>query len=298
MPPQATMTLSFPPFTPWVKRIILANVGVFFFFLIFDAFFPQYKYISPWLFLRLMPADVTHGWVWELFTYGFLHVGVMHLLFNMLSLWMFGSQLESNWGSRRFIEFYCMALVFAAATTVGVSYTGFMGVTPENSTVGASGAIYGLLTAYGILFGDREVFLFPWPFAMRARYLVMILIGVTLYGAIQAAAGRAEGVAYVAHLGGVLFAWLYLRFMPRRGVQFAASEKYFGLRNRYYRWKRRRAARKFEVYMRDQGRKDFRMDDYFDQHGNYRGPGDAPPDTRSNDDHGGRPRGGGPRRVQ
>ena len=291
MPPQGTMTLSFPPFTPWVKRIILANVGVFFFFLIFDAFFPAYKYVSPWLFLRLVPYDVTHGWVWQLFTYGFLHQGFFHLLFNMLTLWMFGSQLESNWGSRRFLEFYGICLAGAGLITVAVAYTGVMGITPEAATVGASGAVFGLLTAFGILFGDREIFMFPLPVSIKARYMVLILIGIALYGALQAAAGRAEGVAYVAHLGGALVAWIYLRFLPRRGVQFAASEQYFGLRNRYYRWKRRRAARKFEVYMRDQG-KDFRMDDHFDQHGNYRGPSDSDSDSDRKGS------GGGPRRVQ
>ena len=151
-----------------------------------------------------------------------------------------------------------------------------LGIDPHQSTVGASGAIFGLLAAYGILFGDREIYMFPWPFSMKARYMVLIWMLIALVGAIQAASGRASGVAYVAHLGGALFGWIYLKFLPRRGVQFAASERYCGLRNAFFRWKRRRAGRKFEVYMRDQGRQDFRVGDYFDQHGNYRGPDDAP----------------------
>ncbi len=294
MPPQGTMTLSFPPFTPWVKRIILANAGVFFLVAIFDAFFPanHYELLHYVNHLKLIPNEVVgSGYVWQLFTYGFLHANFWHVLFNMLTLWMFGSQLESNWGSRRFLEFYGICLAGAGLVTVAVSYTGIMGISPYVPTVGASGAVYGLLAAFGILFGDREIFLFPLPISIKARYMVLILIGIALYGALQAAAGRAEGVANVAHLGGALVAWLYLRFLPRRGMQFAASEQYFGLRNRYYRWKRRRAASKFVVYMRDQG-KDFRMDDYFDQHGNYRGPSDSDSDSDRKGS------GGGPRRVQ
>ena len=99
---------------------------------------------------------------------------------------------------------------------------------------------------------------------------------IAVVGAIQAAAGKGEGIAYVAHLGGALFGWVYIRFIPTRGMQFAASERYFRLRNSYFRWKRRRAGRKFEVYMRDHGRKDFRAADHFDDHGNYRGSTDEP----------------------
>lgn len=287
MPPQSTMTLSFPPFTPWIKRIILANTAVFFLLLLFDAFFPEYKYVSPRQYLWLEPQAVMHGRVWELFTYGFLHQGFLHILFNMLSLWMFGSQLESNWGSRRFLEFYCICLVGAGLATVGVSYTGLLGIAPDETTVGASGAVYGILAAFAVLFGDREVFLFPLPVTIRARYVVWILIAAALYGSLQAAGGRGEAVAYAAHLGGALVGWIYVAFLPRRGLEFAVSEQYFGLRNRYHRWKRKQAAKKFEVYMREQGRQEFRADDYFDEHGNYRGPSDSD-----------RGSGGGPRRVQ
>src|SRR5581483_1950972 len=85
-----------------------------------------------------------------------------------------------------------------------------------------------------------------------------------------------SGIAYFAHLGGALFGYLYLKFLPRRGLSYATSEKYFGIRNSYYRWKRRRAARKFEVYMRNHDRAD-----YFDEHGNYRGPETKVPDKKN-----------------
>ncbi len=138
-------------------------------------------------------------------------------------------------------------------------------MTPETLTFGASGGIYGLLLAFGMLYGDRELFLFPFPVAIKAKYLVAILIFIVLISAFQPSQG---GVANFAHLGGLLFGFLYLKLLPRRGLSFAATERYFGLRNSYYRWKRKRAGKKFEVYMRDHDRKVT-----FDEHGNY-----VPPD--------------------
>jgi membrane associated rhomboid family serine protease len=182
----------------------------------------------------------------------------------MLTLWMFGSQEEQDWGSRRFIEFYLFCVVGAALVTIGVSYLGW-GMTPRTLTLGASGGIYGLLIAFGMLYGDRELFLFPLPVAIKAKYLVGILMFIVLISAFQPSQG---GVANFAHLGGALFGFLYIKLLPKRGLGFAASERYFSLRNSYYRWKRKKAAKKFEVYMRDHDRKVT-----FDEHGNY-----VPPD--------------------
>jgi hypothetical protein len=177
---------------------------------------------------------------------------------------MFGSQEEADWGSPRFAEFYFFCVVGAALVTLAVAYAN-IGMTPMTPTVGASGGIYGLLIAFGMLYGDREVFLFPFPFSMRAKYLVGIIIFVVIIATFQPSQG---GVANFAHLGGLLFGFLYIKFMPRRGLGFATSEKYFGLRNSYYRWRRKQAAKKFEVYMRQHDRKVT-----FDEHGNY-----VPPD--------------------
>ena len=214
----------------------------------------------------LVPAEVMQGWIWQLVTYSFLHASLGHLLVNMLTLWMFGSQEESDWGSARFLEFYFFCVVGAALVTMAVAYADW-GLTPMTPTVGASGGIYGLLIAFGMLYGDREIFLFPFPFMIKAKYLVGILIFIVIIATFQPSQG---GVANFAHLGGLLFGFLYIKFMPRRGAGYAASEKYFGLRNSYYRWKRRRAAKKFEVYMRKHDR-----EVTFDDRGNYVPPDDA-----------------------
>jgi hypothetical protein len=111
--------------------------------------------------------------------------------------------------------------------------------------------------------------LFPIPIRIRAKYFVAALGLLTILGALGAVSQRGESVAYIAHLGGLLFGFIYVKFVPRRGLSFATTEKYFVLRNSYYRWRRRRAAKKFEVYMRDHDRKVT-----FDEHGNYVPPED------------------------
>jgi len=265
MPSGRTFSLSFPPFTRWVKRLILACAAIFFVQVALHALAPQVeRYIVP--LFGLVPAEVLQGWIWQLVTYSFLHASLGHLLVNMLTLWMFGSQEESDWGSARFLEFYFFCVVGAALVTMAVAYAGW-GLTPMTPTVGASGGIYGLLIAFGMLYGDREIFLFPFPFMIKAKYLVGILIFIVIIATFQPSQG---GVANFAHLGGLLFGFLYIKFMPRRGAGYAASEKYFSLRNSYYRWKRRRAAKKFEVYMRKHDR-----EVTFDDRGNYVPPDDA-----------------------
>ncbi len=261
------MTLSFPPFYGAVKTLVLINVGFYFLKLMLEAFAQSgLKYLA---YLQLLPVAVMHGYVYQIVTYGFLHSNFWHILFNMLMLWMFGAQLESGWGKRQFYEFYFFCLIGAALVTIAISYTHMLGVTPFVPTVGASGAIFGLIVAYGILYAEQEVFMFPLPVSIKAKYMAIVLVLIELAMALGASRQPGESVAYTAHLGGAFFGWLYLRFLPRQGMGFAASERYYGVRNAYYKWKRRRAAKKFEVYMRKHDKSE-----YFDQYGNYKAPED------------------------
>ncbi len=261
-----TISLSLPPFTRWVKRLILIYAAIYLVMAILEIASP---YGHEWvrIYLALIPRLVVHGYIWQLITYSFLHFGLLHLIFNALALWMFGSQLESDWGSNRFLEFYFFCTVAAALTTVAVGYMHIPGLSPMTTTIGASGGIYGLLVAFGVLYGENEIMMFPLPFLIKAKYFIWGIVFLTLVGAIQ----ETGGVANFAHLGGLLFGYLYLKFLPRRGLMYSASENYFSLRNSYYRWKRRRAAKKFEVYMSKHDRKV-----EFDEHGNYIPPDDAP----------------------
>jgi membrane associated rhomboid family serine protease len=264
VPRGQTISFSFPPFEGWVRRIILACTGIYLFQAVMRVFAPSVVGVmQEWL--ALIPAEVMHGRVWQLVTYSLLHESFSHVFFNMLTLWFIGAYLERDWGPRRFIECYTFCVVGAALVTIAIAYTHFLGASPVTGTVGASGGIFGLLMAFGILYADQEMYLFPLPFRIKAKYLV----GIWVVVAIVAVFEPAKGVAVFAHLGGLLFGFLWVKFMPSRGMTRATSERYYGLRNSYYRWKRRRAARKFEVYMKGHDRKVT-----FDEHGNYIPPDD------------------------
>ncbi len=283
-----SMGLSFPPFTRAVKQLLIANVAVFLGIALVDAF--SSIDLQRWMDIHfgLVPGLVVfRGWIWQLATYAFLHAGLLHILFNMLWLWMFGAQLEIDWGYNLFLQYYFFCAVGAALVTVAVSFTGILGASPLVPTVGASGAIFGLLIAFGILHGESEIMLFPLPFMMKAKYFIMGLIAIELYLTLSSSHQPGQSVAYMAHLGGLLFGYIWLKFMPRQGLGFASSEHWYGIRNSYYRWKRRRAARKFEVYMRKHDRGDYKHEDYFDEYGNFRDPGSREPRKGNGDSRGG-----------
>jgi len=262
------MTLSLPPFTRAVTWLLGINTAIFLVMELLPLL--RLDFVAAYIgyHCALTPVDVVHGQIWQLVTYSVLHAGVMHLLGNMIGLWMFGAAIESAWGTRRFLELYWLGVVGAALTTVALSYSHLLG-DPAKSTIGASGGVFAILMAFGMLFGDNEIMLIPFPFTMKAKYFIGILIVVTLALAMM---GGGQ-VAYVAHLGGLLFGYLYTRRGPKAAmVNVGFSERYYGLRNSYYRWKRRRAAKKFEVYMSKHDRQV-----HFDEHGNYIPPDD---DTR------------------
>jgi len=279
----SSMGLSFPPFTRAVKQLLIANGAVFLAVALLGVFVEGGE---RWVQIHfgLVPALVVFRfWIWQLVTYAFLHAGLWHILFNMLALWMFGAQLEQDWGYNIFMQFYFFCAIGAGLTTVAVSFTGLLGASPVVPTVGASGAIFGLLLAFGILHAESEIMLFPIPFLIKAKYFIMGLIFIEVFLTLSAAHQPGASVAYMAHLGGLIFGYIWLKFVPRRGFGYATSERMYGIRNSYYRWKRRRAARKFEVYMRKHDRTDYRHEDYFDEYGNFRDPGERD-DRKGNGD--------------
>src|ERR1700686_3726460 len=265
MPRGQTISFSFPPFAGWVKRIILTCTGIYLFQVIGNRFNHDLVLLMQEGLALIPSAVVQQGRVWQLVTYSLLHASFSHVFFNMLTLWFIGAYLETGWGSRRFTECYLFCVVGAALVTITVAYTHFLGMGPNPESIGASGGIFGLLMAFGIIYADQEMFLFPLPFRIKAKYLV----GIWVVVAIVAVFEPTGGIAFFAHLGGLLFGFLFVKFLPSRGLSYAATEPYFGARNSYYRWKRRRAAKKFEVYMKSHDRKVT-----FDEHGNYVPPDD------------------------
>jgi membrane associated rhomboid family serine protease len=196
--------------------------------------------------LALVPAEVVQTFaVWQVVTYMFLHAGISHLLWNMLALWLFGIELERTWGTARFVRFYLGCGVFAGLTVVLAAYIfGGTGV----ATVGSSGAVYGILVAYALVFPDQTV-LFGFLIPIKAKYFVMIIGGIVfLQSYMSLAGGPGSGVAVMAHLGGLIAGFLWLRG-KRLHTQLQAP-----IVTSYKEWKLRRAKKKFEVYLRRQDR--------------------------------------------
>ena len=185
---------------------------------------------------------VLHGWIWQLFTYLFLHGSIPHILFNLLYLAMFGAVLEHTWGARKFFTYYVICGVGAGLVEVGVKWLLFQtGHGSEDSvlipTIGASGAIYGVLLAVAVIMPHRQVYLFPLPVTVSMRILVIVLGAIEFFGTLDAS----DGVSHICHLGGMLVGYIYIR----RGSYMYGSRNYFSD------WKRKRLKKKFEVYVKE-----------------------------------------------
>ncbi len=256
MPRSNPVMLSFPPFAGVIRRIILAILALFFLLLLLRWVAPA---LGAAIFANtaLTPAMVTHGAVWQILTYSFLTGGIFQTAFALLSLWLIGAYLEVSYGGRWLTELYFISVLGAAIVTIAISYTGLFHMSPALTTYGPDGGIFGLLTAWAVLMGDQSFLLFPLPISIRAKYLVVIYIVVALAGIL----GGPSGFAYLGYLGGALAGYLYVKRAPRRGYAFAVSERAYSFRNAYYRWKRKRAARKFEVYMRKHDKLEGRVRD-------------------------------------
>jgi membrane associated rhomboid family serine protease len=196
------MFTNLPPIT---KALLIAN-GLVFLLQLFlgEAVFRPFQ-LWPLGLPDVYAANGIGFMPWQLLTYGFLHGSLGHLLFNMLALLMFGAQLELLWGNRRYLTYYLVCVVGAGLCQLGVvTWSG--GVYP---TVGASGGVFGLLLAYGLLFPNQRVMLLIPPVPMKARTLVIVYGAISLLFGIT---GTQSGVAHFAHLGGMLFGWLLIRY--------------------------------------------------------------------------------------
>jgi membrane associated rhomboid family serine protease len=185
-----------PPIPPLTKNLMLACTAVFCLQFIVPGLLTQW--------FALWPVHSGNFMPWQVLSYGFLHRDVLHLFFNMLGLWMFGSELERLWGARRYWQFLLAGLLAAAATQLLVTAL-FGALAP---TVGASGALFALLLAYGMLFPNRTIMpLFP-PIPMKARTFVIV------FGALELVLGfmNRGDVAHFAHLGGMVGGFLMIRY--------------------------------------------------------------------------------------
>jgi rhomboid family protein len=220
------------PVSTALKGIIIANVVMFFATTFVRALVPV---------LGLVPALVVRNlWVWQLATYMFLHAGLLHILFNMLALWMFGTELERMWGTRYFLKYYFVSGIGAGVLTVLFSLLpyGFAQQLHQSIVIGASGAVYALLLAYALYFPDRPIYMY-FVFPIPARVFVLIIGAIAFYSSMSETGG---GIANATHLSGLLVGYIYLK--GRGGGANPLAE----LKYRYWKWKINRVRKKFDVY--------------------------------------------------
>jgi len=217
------------PLSSALKALITANVVVF-----VAQFVPVVTDV-----FGLQPARVVRSfWLWQPVTYMFLHGGLFHILFNMLALWMFGTELERMWGTRYFLKFYFVTGTGAGILTVLFSLLPFDFAQEVyfSNIIGASGAIYGLLLAFGLYFPDRPIYMY-FVFPIPARIFVLIMGAIAFYSSLSSTNG---GVANATHLGGLLVGYIFLK---GAGTRPLGELKY-----RYLKWKINRVRKKFDVY--------------------------------------------------
>ena len=219
-----------------VKWLLIINFTVFVLAFFLGLLEPRTARMLPDWF-GLQAAGFFRGMLWQPFTYLFLHGDFWHILFNMLTLWMFGVDLERDWGRKSFLRYYFVSGVGAGICVVVVN---LLWGSAASTTIGSSGAIYGILLAFGLLYPTRTVY-FSFLFPIQARYFVLIM-GVIAF---MSSFNQQSPVSNVAHLGGMIFGYVYLRYR--------LHQLRFNLRGFYQQWRRRRLQRKFQVYMRKRG---------------------------------------------
>lgn len=182
--------------TPWVKGLIIASAVVF--------LLEKTVFTGPWFFelVAFDPAAAGRRW-WTFATYMFVHVGLLHLAFNMLMLFFFGPAVEAKMGANGFGLYYLVCGLGGAIFSFAVSL-----FTPVSPFVGASAAVFGVSLAFAMYWPDAPIYVFPLPVPIKAKWLVTFLAAANLLAAISSAQ---HGVAYLAHLGGFLFGFLYLK---------------------------------------------------------------------------------------
>jgi membrane associated rhomboid family serine protease len=225
--------------TPAVKLIVLICSGVFLAQTMVDLLLGPAA--SSWIyhFFGLVPLGPIPGLrIWQPFTYIFLHGGIWHLLFNMLFLWMFGRELELVWGKKRFLRYFFLCGVGAGLINVFVKVIPLVwGHRPSDiPSIGASGAIFGILIANAILFPDRRIWLIPFPVSIPMRPYVAAVAAIEFFATLGSSG---DGIGHLCHLGGMLVGWLYLR----RGSFL------YNVRNTVSDWQYRRNRKRFEVYV-------------------------------------------------
>jgi membrane associated rhomboid family serine protease len=257
-----TLQFSLPPFRGAVRHLIFITLGVWIAFILLSAF---YRPGATLLVLvgMLDPERVLHGQVWQLLTYAFVHTSPLHVIFVLIGVYFIGSAVQERVGSRAFAELYLFSSVLAAVIGVLLSLTKKVGAGPA---IGAGAAVNAVLMVFFLLHRGVSILLIPFPFRIPVEWVVVAVGGIeTAYFVLTG-----FSLFYLVQLLGLGTGYLWYRFMWRRAtVSGVVSDRIGGIRNSYYRWKRERAKKKFQVYMRKH-QQDPKQ--YFDEYGNFRPP--------------------------
>ena len=225
--------------TPGVTTLLIANTAVLVVELLVRYIGGRGAEYAIFQWFGLVPWAFIHGWLWQPFTYLFLHGGFWHLFWNTLFLWMFGCDLERQWGKRHFYFYYFLTGVGAGLVTVLVNIL----MDPHGMgsavlpTIGASGSVFGLITAAALLFPDRQVWLFPFPISIPMRFYAILMGAIAFIGTMGGINGP---IANLTHLSAIFVGWFYLR----------RSSMLYRVRNRYSDWRVQRNRRRYDDYVR------------------------------------------------
>ncbi len=260
MPRRTTSEFGFPPFQGAVRQIIIASVAIYIVILLLEAFAPSYG--SLVFAVGSLSPMVRAGWLWQLVTYPFMAQDPWRFVVSLSGIYFLGPAVEARIGYTRFLNFFFGTVVISALIGIALSFTGVVGQGSAFSMIAVANA---LLMVFYLFAPDAPIMAF-FVLQIPVKWLVLLFIALETAYLLLSHFNLFYCVALAGFGAGYIW---YALFLSRR-TSVGVSERFFGLRNYYYRWKRRRAARKFEVYMRDRDRTVT-----FDEHGNY-----VPPDDK------------------
>lgn len=253
--------MGFPSFRGAVREITLASAAIYVVILLLMSFKPAYGQ-AVLIYGILEPARIHQGWLWQFVTYAFMYVDPLDFALSVLGIYFLGTAIEDRIGYGGFYGLFFSSVILSGVAGYALSLTH---VVAQGAAMGCGAAVNAILMVFYLLNRNVPLMLFPLPIQIPAKWIV---IGTAALETAYLLLHRFELFYCVLLLGlGAGYLW-YLVFFGRR-FSLGISERFFGMRNSYYRWKRRRAAQKFEVYMRKHDRTVT-----FDEHGNYIPPDD------------------------
>jgi len=209
------------PLTPTVKKLMIINGGIF----LLQQFTGLVKPNMLEYFFGLSHIGLFHEFkLWQVFTYMFLHGGWLHIIFNLIALWMFAGELEQVWGKKQFLRYYLYSGIGAGIFIALMNYFVFTNYHINPVTIGASGAIYAILLAYGLTWPNREVLLY-FLFPVKMKYLVIVFGLIEFFGTLSSAAGTGGNISHVGHLGGLISGFIFIMYRTKFSTGKKASTK-------------------------------------------------------------------------